>query len=230
MSCRALADRARARADVSPADGNSTGSLQTQTGFPLTVTEGTDPRHPVSDACARSRLRSERWSRDARSMVRHGCSCGARSRSRGERNGNEGPQRAAGPGFSRTDLSLFKNIRPAGPPELQLRVEAFNVFNQARFASPAQTSARRRSASSRQAEDGRIVQLGIRIHVLCNLELGSCELGIAADSACSSPRAPKFRVPSSNLQLGVRRIISNGICRSLRIDQALVGCPLSRLR
>ena len=44
-----------------------------------------------------------------------------------------------GPGFKRTDLSIFKNFDFAAASTLQLRIEAFNLFNQARFGQPVGT-------------------------------------------------------------------------------------------
>jgi len=41
-----------------------------------------------------------------------------------------------GPGISSTDLSLAKNFRMAGRGQLQVRVEAFNVFNQVNVNNP----------------------------------------------------------------------------------------------
>jgi hypothetical protein len=41
-----------------------------------------------------------------------------------------------GPGFSDTDLSLIKNIKLAGQSRVQLRVEVFNLFNQANLGLP----------------------------------------------------------------------------------------------
>jgi len=45
-----------------------------------------------------------------------------------------------GPGFSNTDLSLIKNIRLAGSAGVQVRVEAFDVFNHANFGQPGRTA------------------------------------------------------------------------------------------
>lgn len=50
--------------------------------------------------------------------------------------GNLGRNAIYGPGFSDTDLSLIKNIHLTGEARIQLRVEAFNVFNQANFGQP----------------------------------------------------------------------------------------------
>ena len=42
-----------------------------------------------------------------------------------------------GPGFSNTDLSLIKNVTLSGTDaRSQLRVEVFNLFNQANFGQP----------------------------------------------------------------------------------------------
>jgi hypothetical protein len=45
-----------------------------------------------------------------------------------------------GPGFGNTDLSLIKNIALVGSARAQLRVEAFNLFNQANFGQPGRTA------------------------------------------------------------------------------------------
>ncbi|PYR58411.1 MAG: hypothetical protein DMF91_17285 [Acidobacteria bacterium] len=50
--------------------------------------------------------------------------------------GNLGRNAIVGPAFSDTDLSIIKNVRLAGQARVQLRVEAFNVFNQANFGQP----------------------------------------------------------------------------------------------
>jgi hypothetical protein len=50
--------------------------------------------------------------------------------------GNLGRNEVYGPGFSNTDLSVIKNVRLGGTARLQLRMEAFNLFNQANFGQP----------------------------------------------------------------------------------------------
>jgi hypothetical protein len=45
-----------------------------------------------------------------------------------------------GPGFGNTDLSFIKNISVAGSARAQLRVEVFNLFNQANFGQPGRTA------------------------------------------------------------------------------------------
>jgi hypothetical protein len=76
--------------------------------------------------------------------------------------GNQGRNTVRGPGFARTDLSFFKNVRLAGPHRLQFRVEAFNVFNQTRFGQPGFQIATPTFGRITTAEDGRIIQLAAK--------------------------------------------------------------------
>jgi len=76
--------------------------------------------------------------------------------------GNEARDVIRGPGFSRTDLSFFKNFAVAGTQQLQLRVEFFNLFNQERFGQPGNQIGTPTFGVITTAEDGRIVQLGIK--------------------------------------------------------------------
>jgi hypothetical protein len=46
-----------------------------------------------------------------------------------------------GPGFGDMDLSLIKNIRLQGSARVQLRLELFNLFNQANLGQPGRTAA-----------------------------------------------------------------------------------------
>ena len=141
------------------------GIFQAQTGFPLTVTEPVDvaltsltnrpERRPAIRTTARRR-RSTQWF-NTRCFARLTLAANA------GQIGNAGRNTVRGPGFARTDLSLFKNIALPRQQQIQLRVEAFNLFNQDRAsASRAAASARRPSAQITSADDGRIVQLGVK--------------------------------------------------------------------
>ena len=46
-----------------------------------------------------------------------------------------------GPGFGDTDLSLIKNVKLQGSARVQLRLEVFNLFNQANLGQPGRTAA-----------------------------------------------------------------------------------------
>ncbi len=54
--------------------------------------------------------------------------------------GNLGRNAIYGPGFGNTDVSLIKNVKLAGESRIQLRVEAFNLFNQANLGQPGGTA------------------------------------------------------------------------------------------
>lgn len=75
---------------------------------------------------------------------------------------NQGRNIVNGPGFQRTDLSLFKNFDFAGHHRIQVRVEAFNLWNQARFGQPVSNPAASNFGAITSAEDGRVMQLGIK--------------------------------------------------------------------
>ncbi|MXX61070.1 MAG: TonB-dependent receptor [Holophagales bacterium] len=82
----------------------------------------------------------------------------------GERRGNAGRNPIRGPDFERVDLSLIKHIPfGGGDRSLQLRVEAFNVFDRVNFAQPGnRIGDRNYGVITATNGDGRIVQLGIK--------------------------------------------------------------------
>jgi len=80
----------------------------------------------------------------------------------GTRFGNAGRNTVRGPGFQRTDLSIFKNFDFAGRHRVQARIEAFNVWNQARFLQPNGTIGTLPFGQITAAEDGRIIQLALK--------------------------------------------------------------------
>ncbi len=54
--------------------------------------------------------------------------------------GNLGRNVLYGPGFGNTDFSVIKNVRLQGSARVQLRVEVFNLFNQANLGQPGRTA------------------------------------------------------------------------------------------
>ena len=78
--------------------------------------------------------------------------------------GNAGRNPIRGPDFERIDLSLIKHIPiGGGDRSLQLRVEAFNVFDRVNFAQPGnRIGDRDYGVITATNGDGRIVQLGIK--------------------------------------------------------------------
>jgi hypothetical protein len=55
--------------------------------------------------------------------------------------GSLGRNAMYGPGFGNTDLSFIKNVKLAGAARAQLRLEVFNLFNQANLGQPGRTAA-----------------------------------------------------------------------------------------
>lgn len=134
-----------------------------QTGFPLTVIEPNDvtlqslPNRPnvICDPNDNAPHTTAQW---------FTTSCFQRLTlpgSAGQR-GDEGRNIVRGPGFARTGLSLFKNVALASTHQIQLRIEAFNVFNQERFGQPGNIVGSPTFGAITSADDGRIVQVGIK--------------------------------------------------------------------
>jgi outer membrane receptor protein involved in Fe transport len=139
------------------------GIIQRQTGFPLSVTDAaldirflTNRPDATCDPNDNAPHTVEQWFNTACLVRRAGTATG-------DRPGNAGRNTIRGPGFASTDLSLFKNVELGGPRRIQIRVEAFNVFNQVRFNNPAaaiSTPATFGRISS--AQDGRVIQFGVK--------------------------------------------------------------------
>lgn len=68
-----------------------------------------------------------------------------------------------GPSFFSTDLSVFKNVQLPGRWKLQLRAEAFNVFNRRNFRTVATNVTATNFGTVTEYEAQRIFQLGAKI-------------------------------------------------------------------
>lgn len=137
------------------------GIIQAQTGFPLTVVDPTtsirfltNRPDQICDPNENAPRTVEEWF-DTSCFVRRALPDTAEP-------GSTPRNSVRGPGFARTDLSMFKNIELAGPHRLQLRVEAFNLFNQTRFRQPSGAIGTANFGRITSAEDGRIVQLALK--------------------------------------------------------------------
>jgi hypothetical protein len=138
------------------------GIVQVQTGFPLTVTDPlTDIRYMTNrpnmtcDPNANAPHTTDQW---------FDTSCFQRRpvATTGSGPGTEPRNAIRGPGFSRTDLSLFKNIDVRAGQRIQFRIEAFDVFNQVQFGQPGNQIGTANFGRITSAADGRVVQLGIK--------------------------------------------------------------------
>lgn len=137
------------------------GIFQAQTGTPLTVVETTlDIRYMTS----RPDMTCDANDGPKTTAQYFNTSCFSRLSlaQTGERPGNAGRNTVRGPGFNRTDLSLFKNIQITKAQRLQLRLEAFNIWNQERFGQPGNQIGTPNFGVITTSDDGRIVQLGLR--------------------------------------------------------------------
>jgi outer membrane receptor protein involved in Fe transport len=141
------------------------GIVQTQTGFPLSVTDpannGLDIRFMTNrpdatcDPNANAPHTTDQWFNTS-------CFTSRPLATTGERPGNAGRNTLRGPGFTSTDLSVFKNIAFGGARRIQVRVEAFNLFNQVRFNNPGTALGTANFGRITTAQDGRVIQLGIK--------------------------------------------------------------------
>jgi outer membrane receptor protein involved in Fe transport len=138
------------------------GIFQWQTGFPLTVTEGANLDIRFMSSRPDVVCDPNDGPRTPAQWFNTSCFVRRTLAETGVRPGDEGRNVVRGPGLSRTDLSLFKNIKIRGNHALQLRVEAFNVFNHPRFAQPQSTIGTPTFGAILAADDGRIVQLGVK--------------------------------------------------------------------
>ena len=138
------------------------GIVQAQAGFPFTVTDPlTDIRYMTNrpnmtcDPNANAPHTTDQWF-DTSCFVRRPVA------STGTGPGSEPRNRVRGPGFAQTDLSLFKNVDVRAGHRIQLRVEAFNLFNQVRFNAPGNSIGTVNFGRITSAADGRVVQLGVK--------------------------------------------------------------------
>jgi len=68
-----------------------------------------------------------------------------------------------GPAFHNWDVSLFKNVRLAGKAKMQLRAEAFNVFNIENFRDVETSRTSANFGKVTRWESPRILQLGMKL-------------------------------------------------------------------
>jgi hypothetical protein len=148
------------------ADGWTLSTIVTlQTGQPLTITAGqdrnldgvtTDRADLVGDPVLSSnRSRDERieewFSRAAFALPALGT------------DGSAGRSIVEGPSYRNVDFGLFRDIRVAGRSQIQLRLEATNLFNIVNLSNPeTNLNATATFGKIRTARDMRRIQLGAR--------------------------------------------------------------------
>ena len=139
------------------------GIVQAQTGFPLTVIEPNNIS--LTSLTNRPNMTCDPNEGGARTVAQwFNTACFQRLTlpANAGQIGDEPRNAVRGAGFNRTDLSLVKNFAVAASHQVQLRIEAFNIFNSIRFGQPTGTLGSPTFGAITMAEDGRIVQLGIK--------------------------------------------------------------------
>jgi hypothetical protein len=140
------------------------GIVQYQTGFPLTVTDTTDTG--LMTLTNRPNQTCDANSGGAGTTAQYfntACFQRLTLAANAGQLGDAGRNTVRGPGFARTDLSLFKNFDFVGNQRIQIRIEAFNIFNQERFGQPGgNIAAPTTFGVITSADDGRIVQFGVK--------------------------------------------------------------------
>jgi hypothetical protein len=137
--------------------------VQAQTGFALTVTEPVDVA--LQSLTNRPDAACDPNAAAPRTVARWfdtGCFTRLTRAANAGRIGNAGRGIVRGPGFARTDLSLVRTLTLPRDHRLELRVEAFNLFDQDRLGNPGLSIGTPLFGVITSADDGRIVQLGIR--------------------------------------------------------------------
>ncbi len=138
------------------------GIVQAQTGFPLTVTDSlTDIRYMTN----RPNMTCDPNANAPHTTAEYfDTSCFERRpvAATGSGPGTETRDAVRGPGFSETDISLVKNIEVRQGQRIQLRLEAFNLFNQVRYNQPGNLIGTANFGVITSAADGRVMQLGLK--------------------------------------------------------------------
>jgi len=76
--------------------------------------------------------------------------------------GNAGRNTVVGPGTQRVDFSVSKRFI-SGRTRTEVRVEIFNLLNHTNFGTPANNISNNTVGTITSADDGRNVQLGLRV-------------------------------------------------------------------
>jgi hypothetical protein len=140
------------------------GIYQAQSGFPLSVTRGAvlDIRYMTNRPDITAGCDPNDGPKTTAQWFNTSCFTALTLAQTGERPGNAGRNTIRGPGFQRTDLSIFKNFTFAARHRIQVRIEGFNIWNQARFGQPNGTFGNAAFGQITTAEDGRVIQLGLK--------------------------------------------------------------------
>lgn len=137
------------------------GIFQAQTGFPLTVT---DPVLAINGFTNRPNMTCDPNDGAPHTVTQwFNTNCFARRAVANTAGLSSQPRDAVrGPGFNRTDLSIFKNFTFSKNKQIQIRIEGFNIFNQERFGQPVVNISAANFGQLTASDDGRIIQFGAK--------------------------------------------------------------------
>lgn len=138
------------------------GIIQKQTGFPVNLTNSQTSIRFLTNRPDATCDPNENAPNTVAEWFNTSCFVARPLAATGERPGNAGRNTIRGPGFASADLSLFKNIVLGGTHRVQLRLEAFNAFNQVRFNNPSGAFNTGNFGRITSAQDGRVIQLGVK--------------------------------------------------------------------
>jgi hypothetical protein len=137
------------------------GIVQAQTGFPLAVAEADTSIRYLTNRPNQTCDPNQGGARTVDQWFNTAC-FERRPLAQTSEPGSTPRNSVRGPGFARTDLSLFKNFGLPYDHRLQLRIEAFNLFNQTRFGQPGNQVGTPLFGRITASEDGRIIQLAVK--------------------------------------------------------------------
>jgi outer membrane receptor protein involved in Fe transport len=138
------------------------GIFQAQTGFPLTVTDPVLDIYGQTNRPNRTCDPNDGAPKTVAQWFNISCFQRRAVAATAAGPGNQERNAVRGPGMNRIDLSLFKNFNFAKQHQLQVRVEAFNLFNHPRFGQPVANSSAANFGAITSADDGRVIQLGVK--------------------------------------------------------------------
>ena len=139
------------------------GIVQTQTGFPLTVIEPNNVA--LTSLTNRPNLicnANNGGARTPTNWFNTACFQRLTLAANAGQLGNEGRNTITGPPLNQTDVSVFKTFTITERQRLQLRFEAFNALNHARFLQPGATLGSPIFGAITAASDGRVLQMAAK--------------------------------------------------------------------
>jgi hypothetical protein len=138
------------------------GIFQAQTGFPLTVTDSILDIYGMTNRPNMTCDPNEGAPHTVQQWFNTNCFQRRAVAATAAGPGDQPRNAVRGPGFYRIDMSLFKNFNFAKAHQIQVRIEAFNLFNHARFGQPVAASQAANFGAITSADDGRVIQLGVK--------------------------------------------------------------------